>query len=217
MKKRKAPVDNPEAPPGELFGYVRVSTDEQNLDMQIDALARAGVDHDRIYEDKKSGKDMRRVGLQDVLELMRPGDVLVVWRFDRLSRSMRDLVFLSEHLESRGIHLRSLTENLDTTTPFGRFWFHMSGALAEFERGLISFRSKTGMAAAKERGVEIGRPRDITDAQLDRAIKLLKRHGMEPGGVQKVAKQFKVTPWTLRHRVFEKLGKRLWRKGPRSK
>lgn len=219
MKKQKPPVENTAAaPPGELFGYARVSTDDQNLDMQIDALTRAGVPLDRIFQDKRSGKDLKRGGIQDVISLMREGDVLVVWRFDRLSRSMRDLIFLSEHLGERGIHMRSLHEQLDTTSAMGRLWFHLAGALAEFERMLISQRTRTGMAVAKaKRGQKFGRERKLSEAQIDRAIKWLTPRRHVRGQAEVLAKKWGVSAYTLRNRVREKVGKRLWPKGPRDK
>jgi CheY-like chemotaxis protein len=116
-------------------GYARVSTDDQDLRMQIEALARAGVDPDRIYQDKASGKNTKRTGLQDMLAHVRSGEGIMVWRFDRLSRSIRDLIMLFDDLEQRGIQLRSIHEQLDTTTPMGRLMFQLAGMLAEFERG----------------------------------------------------------------------------------
>lgn len=218
--KRKLKPEKPEgepAGPPVLFGYARVSTDDQNLDMQLDALTRAGVDPDRIMSDKKSGKDLKRGGVLDLLDLMRTGDVLVVWKFDRLSRSLRDLIFLSSHLAERGINLQSLHEKIDTTTPFGRLYFHLMGALAEFERDLIAFRTKAGMQAAKERGQKYGPERTLTDAQLDRAIAWLKPRRHLRGQAKIIAKKLGVSEYTLRNRVLEKHGKRLWPKGPRAR
>lgn len=182
--------------------------------MQIEALVRDGVARDDIYEDKKSGKDMRRGGLQDVLTMMRRGDILVVWRFDRLSRSLRDLLHLFDELQERGIQLRSLHEQLDTTTPMGKLMFQLAGMLAEFERALIAQRTAAGMATAKSNGKKFGPPRKLDKVKLTRAIKLL-REGKD---VQTVARRFGVSPVTLRDRVLEaNKGKRLWRVGPRAK
>jgi DNA invertase Pin-like site-specific DNA recombinase len=197
---------------GRLHGYARVSTDEQDLAMQIEALAKAGVDRDHIYTDKRSGKDMRRGGLQDVLSMMRRGDVLVVWRFDRLSRSLRDLLHVFDDLQERGIQLRSLHEQLDTTTPMGKLMFQLAGMLAEFERALIAQRTAAGMATAKSNGKKFGPPRKLDKVKLTRAIKLL-REGKD---VKTVARRFGVSVVTLRDRVLEENnGKRLWKAGPR--
>lgn len=199
---------------GRLHGYARVSTEEQNMGMQIEVLLRAGVQREHIYEDRKSGKNLKRGGLQDVLAMMRKGDVLVVWRFDRLSRSLRDLLQVFDDLQARGIQLRSLHEQLDTTTLMGKLMFQLAGMLAEFERALIAQRTAAGMATAKSNGRKFGPPRKLDKVKLTRAIKLL-REGKD---VQTVARRFGVSPVTLRDRVLEaNKGKRLWRVGPRAK
>jgi DNA invertase Pin-like site-specific DNA recombinase len=205
-------------PVGELFGYARVSTEDQNLDMQIEALTRAGVKPHRLHTDRKSGKNLKRPGVQDMLDLMRPGDVVIVWKIDRLGRSVRDLVFLMEHFEQRGIQVRSVTEGIDTTNAMGRMFFQLMAVMAELERALISERSKTGMAVAKaKRGQKFGRARILTDRQIDAAITWLKPRKAQRGAVQIIAKQLKVSPYTLRDRVLERVGKRLWPKGPRAR
>lgn len=211
----KRPVDEVA---GRSYGYVRVSTDDQDVRMQREALIRAGVPAEHIFEDKKSGKNLRRGGLQDVLSLMRAGDVLVVWRFDRLSRSLRDLLTVFDELQERGVNLRSLHEQLDTTTPMGRLMFQLAGMLAEFERSLIAERTKLGMATAKAHGRKFGPDRKLSDRDLDKAIVLLERGHNQPGIVREVARRFKVSPYTLRDRVLERTGgKRLWPKGPRAR
>lgn len=201
-------------PAGRMHGYARVSTDEQNLDMQIEALLRAGVQREHIYEDRKSGKNLKRGGLQDVLAMMRKGDVLVVWRFDRLSRSLRDLLQVFDELQERGIQLRSLHEQLDTTTPMGRLMFQLSGVLSEFERGLIAQRTAAGMGTAKRNGRRFGPPRKLDPMKIKAAMRMLR----DGAPVADVAKKLHVGCTTLRNRVMEaNKGKRLWRVGPRAR
>ena len=138
-----------------LIGYARVSTHDQNLDLQRDALRAAGCE--RLYEDRLSGAASARPGLEKLREVLRAGDTLVVWRLDRLGRSLKDLIAWVTWLEEQGAGLRSLTESLDTTTPGGRLTFHIFGALAEFERTLIRDRTQAGLAAARARGRKGGR------------------------------------------------------------
>lgn len=133
-----------------LVGYVRVSTNEQNTALQRNALESAGCE--LIFEDKISGKTSERPGLKKVLKTLTAGDTLVVWKLDRLGRSMRHLVTLIEELRVSGINFRSLTDSIDTSTPMGRFFFHVMGALAEMERELIVERTRAGLAAAREQG-----------------------------------------------------------------
>lgn len=186
--------------------------------MQIAALLRHGVSADRIYQDKKSGKNTKRTGLQDLLAHIRGGEVLVVWRFDRLSRSLRDLLDIFEQLESRGIQLRSIHEQLDTTTPMGRLMFQLAGMLAEFERNLISERTKHGMKIARERGMKPGPPRKVDDDKLDKIIRELRLRQTDRKAVGQLARKHRISTTTLRDRVLERTkGKRLWPKGPRAK
>ena len=198
---------------GELFGYARVSTDEQDVLMQMEALRRAGVPEHRIYQDKRSGKDLKRVGLNDCFSHMRRGDVLVVWRFDRLSRSLRDLLNVFDDLQARGIQLRSIHEQLDTTSPMGKLMFQLAGMLAEFERALIAERTKLGMQTARAHGRKFGPKPVLTDAKLERAVAML-RAGKS---VSEVAKRMGVANVTLREKVLAKHGRRLWPAGPRAK
>ena len=127
-----------------LIGYARVSSDDQNLNLQKDALTRAGCE--RILEDRQSGAKADRPGLRDALDYARDGDTLTVWRLDRLSRSLKDLIDLVSQLEARGIGLKSLHESIDTTSSSGKLIFHVFGALAEFERNLIRERTQAGLA-----------------------------------------------------------------------
>lgn len=195
-------------------GYARVSTDDQDLRMQVEALTRAGVDADRIYQDKASGKNAKRTGLQDMLAHVRSGEGIMVWRFDRLSRSIRDLVMIFDDLETRGIQLRSIHEQLDTTTPMGRLMFQLAGILAEFERNLIAERTRLGMETAKRHGVRFGPKPRLTEAKLQRAIAMLKAG--QPVGV--VARRMGVANVTLREKVLKVTGgTKLWPDGPRAR
>ncbi|WP_010339391.1 recombinase family protein [Sphingobium yanoikuyae] len=150
-----------------LVGYARVSTADQDLALQIDALNVEGCA--RIFEDRVSGSKTERPGLAAALEYLREGDTLVIWKFDRLGRSIRHLIETVAELERRGIGLRSLTEAVDTTTSGGRLLFHIFGALAQFERDLIIERTAAGLRAAEARGRKGGRPQVITADKLDRA------------------------------------------------
>jgi DNA invertase Pin-like site-specific DNA recombinase len=149
------------------FGYVRVSTAEQNEDLQTDALKAAGCT--RLFVDHASGKTDSRPGLDSLLEQLRPGDTVVVWRLDRLGRSLRHLIELAALFDERGVGLASLRESIDTATPGGRLFFHMMAALAEFERDLIRERTTAGLAAARARGRTGGRPTVWTPEKLQAA------------------------------------------------
>lgn len=140
-----------------LIGYARVSTFEQTLDLQQDALTKAGCE--QTFTDTISGSVVERPGLQNALLYLREGDTLVVWRLDRLGRSLKHLIETVTALHERGIGFKSLTENIDTTTSAGKLVFHVFGALAEFERDLIRERTQAGLAAARARGRHGGRPR----------------------------------------------------------
>ena len=153
-----------------LIGYARVSTADQDLSLQIDALNDAGCD--KIFRDTTTGAKAERQGLCQVLKYARKGDTILVWRLDRLGRSLRDLIDTVEMLESRGIGLRSLQESIDTTTSGGRLIFHVFGALAEFERCLIQERTHAGLRAARARGRKGGRPRALSKAQIQLAHRL---------------------------------------------
>ncbi|KTJ23371.1 recombinase family protein [Enterobacter roggenkampii] len=154
-----------------LIGYVRVSTNDQNTALQCDALERSGCE--LIFEDKMSGKTAERPGLKKLLKRLYPGDTLVVWKLDRLGRSMRNLVILVEELKQRSVNFRSLTDSIDTSTPMGRFFFHIMGALAEMERELIVERTRAGLAAARAQGRIGGRRPKLTPEQWAQAGRLL--------------------------------------------
>ena len=142
-----------------IIGYARVSTFEQTLDLQQDALAAAGCE--RFFTDTISGGKSDRPGLTEAIDYVRPGDVLVVWRLDRLGSSLKNLIEVMTKLNERGIGFRSLTEQIDTTTPGGKLIFHIFGSLAEFERDLIRERTQAGLAAARARGRKGGRPKKL--------------------------------------------------------
>jgi DNA invertase Pin-like site-specific DNA recombinase len=142
-----------------LIGYARVSTDEQNLDLQRDALLKAGVAAKDIYTDKVTGTQSERPGLTQALSHLRAGDTLIVWRLDRLGRSLQHLIETVTALKEQGVAFKSLTENIDTSTATGNLVFQIFGALAEFERNLIKERTMAGLQAARARGRKGGRPR----------------------------------------------------------
>lgn len=147
-----------------LIGYARVSTDDQNLDLQRDALQQAGCE--QIFTDRISGTKAERKGLTDALSHLRSGDTLVVWRLDRLGRSLRHLIDTVTALQERGIGFKSLQESIDTTTSGGKLVFHIFGALAEFEREIIRERTQAGLTAARARGKSGGRPKALTEKQV---------------------------------------------------
>jgi DNA invertase Pin-like site-specific DNA recombinase len=151
-----------------LVGYMRVSTDgdRQVLDLQRDALLAAGVDERHLFEDRVSGSRVDRAGLAKALAFVRAGDCLVVWKLDRLGRSLPHLLATVTGLKERGIAFRSLTEQMDTTTPQGELLFHVFGALAQFERALTQERVHAGLAAARRRGRRGGRPTTIDAEKL---------------------------------------------------
>jgi DNA invertase Pin-like site-specific DNA recombinase len=158
-----------------LIGYARVSTHEQTLNLQRDALTKEGCA--KIFTDTASGAKTERKGLDEALSYVRKGDTLVVWRLDRLGRSLPHLITTLTGLEERGIGFKSLTENIDTTTSGGKLIFHIFGALAEFERNLIRERTTAGLLAARARGKKGGRPQALTSKQLGIARDLYeKRH-----------------------------------------
>lgn len=155
------------------IGYARVSTEEQNLDLQRAALEDAGCE--TVFEDHGvSGTAIDRPGLSEALAATKAGDVLVVWKLDRLGRSLPHLVQTVNELRDAGIGFRSLQDQIDTTSAGGRFYLHILAALAEFERELIVERTKAGMAAARRRGKHVGRPRKLTAQQVEHARALLK-------------------------------------------
>jgi DNA invertase Pin-like site-specific DNA recombinase len=152
------------------IGYARVSTHEQNLDLQKDALEKAGCN--KIFVDKVSGVATDRPGIEEAFSHLREGDTLVVWRLDRLGRSLKDLIQLFSQLEEMNVGFQSLHESMDTTSSCGKLVFHIFGALAEFERNLIRERTQAGLAAARARGRKGGRPKALNEQQRKLVVKL---------------------------------------------
>jgi len=183
-------MDQTDKPNGLQIGYARVSTDDQKLDLQIDALKRAGVDLDRIYTEQVSGVKTKRPQLTECIKSLRVGDTLVVWRLDRLGRNLPELIKIMTDLEERGIGFRSLTESIDTTSAFGKMVFHMLGAVAQFERDIVSERTKAGLKAARARGHRGGRKSKVDEKML-RAAKIML--GDDTVTMQDVADTLKVS------------------------
>lgn len=167
-----------------LIGYMRVSTDgdRQSTDLQRDALINAGIDERHIFEDKASGSKDDRAGLAQVLEYVKSGDTLVVWKLDRLGRSLPHLIEIVNQLKSKGVGFKSLTEGMDTSSPSGELLFHVFGALAQFERSLIKERVNAGLAAAKKRGRVGGRPKAIPQEKMDAILEAL-NNGMSKAAI----------------------------------
>ena len=174
------------------YGYARVSTADQNLSLQVDALEKA--DCDQIFnEDGVSGAQRDRPELESLLSVVQEGDQVVVWRLDRLGRSLPHLIEIVSSLGDRGVHFQSLTESIDTSSAGGELLFHILGALAQFERALISERTVAGMASAKARGTHVGRPRAMSAERIQHARELF-----DTGKSQRdVARLLKVSPSTL--------------------
>ena len=171
-------------PVGELLGYARVSTGEQDTALQVDALEQAGCF--KVFTDTVSGALDSRPELDRLREQLRAGDTVVVWRLDRMGRSIRHLIDLMADLEERGVGFRSLTENIDTTSPGGRLIFHVFAALAEFERDLIRDRTRAGLEAARARGRQGGRPSSLTDDQQRTARRMYEQKDMTVEQIGKV-------------------------------
>ena len=154
-----------------LIGYARVSTQDQSLELQRQALTKAGCQ--KIFEDHTSGIQIERAGLAKLREILREGDVLVVWKLDRLGRSVKQLVDLTAELHQQGIEFKSLTDSIDTSTPSGRFFFHVMASLAEMERELIVERTRAGLEVARQLGRRGGRKPKMTSSKIESAKKLL--------------------------------------------
>jgi DNA invertase Pin-like site-specific DNA recombinase len=165
-----------------LIGYARISTQDQNLELQREALIHAGCK--KVFEDKISGTRSERPGLTKTLEMLREGDTLVVWKLDRLGRSVKQLVDLVTELNQQGIQFKSLTDSIDTGTPSGRFFFHIMTSLAEMERELIVERTRAGLEVAKQLGRTGGRKPKMTSSKIESAKKLL-GSGIPPRDVAK--------------------------------
>jgi DNA invertase Pin-like site-specific DNA recombinase len=175
-----------------IIGYARVSTQDQNPELQADALRREGAE--QIFQEKVTGALRERPELSHCLRTLRKGDILVVWKLDRLARSLKDLVEIVQDLHDREIGFKSVTESIDTTSPGGRLVFHIFGALAEFEHDLIRERTIAGLQAARARGRKGGRKPSMSDADVRKAAAML----LDPKMTKKeVAEHFKVSRTTL--------------------
>ena len=175
-----------------IIGYVRVSTQDQNPEFQIDALEKAGCE--QIFQEKFTGKLRERPELSQCLRTLRKGDIQIVWKLDRLARSLKDLVEIVQELQDREIGFRSLTESIDTTSSGGRLVFHILGALAEFEHDLIRERTIAGLQAARARGRKGGRKPAMSDVDVKKAAAML----LDPNITKKeVAEHFAVSRTTL--------------------
>lgn len=181
------------APWGMIMGYARVSTDDQKLDAQTDALSGAGAE--RIFADRISGASRKRPELDRLLDQLRAGDVVVVAKYDRLARSLRDLLDIVEAIRARGAGFRSLAEEIDTTTPAGRLIFHVFASIAEFERDRISERTREGLDAARRRGRVGGRPPALSKDQKAEVRRMRDEDGKS---VPEIARLFRVSPATVR-------------------
>ena len=175
-----------------LIGYARVSTPDQNLDLQIDALKNSGCE--KICSDKISGAKAKRPGLEHALEIARSEDTLVIWRLDRLGRSLKDLISISEILKTREIGLKSLEEGIDTNSTTGQLMFHLFGALAEFEKNLIHERSRAGLDAARSRGRLGGRPKALDRNQQELAVQL---YSERQHSINQICKMMSISKPTL--------------------
>ena len=175
-----------------LIGYARVSTEDQHLHLQIDALKKAGCE--KICTDEMSGAKSERPGLTEALAFVRSGDTLVVWRLDRLGRSLKDLIERVEDLKQRQVEFRSLNENIDTSSSGGKFMFHIFSALAEFERDLIRERTMAGLTAARARGRLGGRPRAMAEEKIKMAASLMKDPSVS---IKEICRHLSVSRTTL--------------------
>jgi DNA invertase Pin-like site-specific DNA recombinase len=173
------------------IGYARVSTDDQNLSLQLDALAAAGCE--KVFQDAISGAVTKRPGLDAALAALQPGDVFTVWRLDRLGRTMPHLVNTVTDFAARGIGFQSITEAMDTTTAGGELLFHVMGALAQFERRLNAERSRAGIEAARRRGKHLGRPADLTPEKITHARQIIDSEEQSVSGMAKLLGVHRVT------------------------
>lgn len=191
--------------PSWKIGYARVSTGDQSLELQVNALK--GMDCQKVFTDIASGGKKNRPGLAEALNFLRKDDTLCVWKLDRLGRSVKNLIEISELLNNRGIQLFSMTDGINTSTSMGRFFFHVMAALAEMERELIRERTRAGLRAARERGVVLGRRTVFSTEKLDQATFLLK-NGIK---ISEIAKQLGISEPTL-YRFFP--GGSKWKPNP---
>lgn len=175
-----------------LIGYCRVSTSDQNLSLQKDELEKFGCS--KIYEDVASGAKSARVGLEAAIDFARDGDTLVIWKLDRLGRSLRDLIEIVNRLEQSGVSFVCITQNIDTRTPGGKLFFHIFGALAEYERELIRERTKAGLTAARARGRKGGRKPAMNEEQIELARAMMDNPKLK---IKSIIKTLKISKATL--------------------
>jgi len=200
-------VKSKETENGVLIGYARVSTIEQKLDLQLDALKRAGVVESNIYVEKISGASKKRPALDRAIRALRPGDTLIVWRLDRLGRNLLDLLNRMQHLQKNKIAFRSLTESVDTSTIMGQLLLHILGAIAQFERQLTQERTNAGIRAHVERGGNHGRAPTFDKAEAER---MLRKRMI----VKEVADALGVSRQTIANHWSAEDARRLARLGP---
>ena len=190
-----------------IVGYARVSTQDQNPELQLDALKAAGCEE--VFQERVTGKLRERPGLTQCLRMLRKGDTLIVWKLDRLARSLKDLVEIIDDLNERAIGFKSLTESIDTTSSGGRLVFHIFGALAEFEHSLIKERTLAGLKAARARGRKGGRKRAMTNSDVKKALAMLSDSSITK---KEVAQHFRISRVTLNaslNRIFDPENKEL--------
>lgn len=177
------------------IGYARVSTKDQNLSLQIDALKKEGCQ--KIYEEKVTGAKIDRMELKKLLEQIREGDIIVIWKLDRLGRSLRDLVNLVTEIQNKGAGLKSLHDSIDTTTPQGKLTFHIFAALAEFEREIIRDRTKAGLESARARGRFGGRPKGLSKEAQNKAIVAESLYRQKQMSVNQICKHLSISKATF--------------------
>jgi len=182
------------------IGYARVSTEEQSVDMQIDALKRSGVLEENIFSESFSGSLKDRPQLNAALKAIRSGDTFVVWKLDRVARSLTHLLEVINDFNDRGIYFQSLTDNIDTSTPGGMLQFHMLGAFAQFERDIIRERTQTGVDRAKARGVKFGAKHKIQPDEMPEIWNMVNKKAMTH---KSVAKKYNVSEQTISRRLRE--------------
>lgn len=175
------------------IGYARVSTEDQLLDLQLDALRAEGCK--RIFKEKMTGASRKRPELQAALKALRRGDVLVVWKLDRLGRSLRDLIDIVWSLKARQVGFQSISDAIDSEQPSGILMFHILGAIAEFDRAMISERTRAGLRAARDRGRRLGRPRAMSDEQVAEAQRLANVEHLSPAKIAAILKVGRTTLW----------------------
>ncbi len=177
------------------IGYARVSTRDQELALQLDALKKAGCK--ALFQEKASGAKADRPELRKMIDQLREDDVVVIWKLDRLGRSLRDLVNLVTEIQSKGAGIKSLTDQIDTTTPQGKLTFHLFAALAEFERDIISERTKAGLASARARGRTGGRKKGLSKEAKDKAMLAETLYKQEEMSIVEICNHLKISRSTL--------------------